>query len=325
MTYRWLLPEHIEDLLPDAAWRLEGARRSFLDALRTVGYHLVIPPLMEFTDSLDLDGAHDARDAMTFRFPDPLSGRQMGIRPDMTLQAARIDAHGMDHQGINRLCYAGPVLHAHPESGSHTREPYQVGAELYGIAGIEGDLEILSVLLDTLRTLGITGMHLDIGQVELFRRLIGQAGISPEDEKFCLACLQRRDIPGWLAWTSRLEDPWRTRLSGLIRLSGSAAEVLERADVLLADWDDRDIVLAPLRAVAECLSTIAVPLSFDLAELRGYHYHSGLVFALYHPQFPDAVARGGRYDEIGMIFGQSRPAVGFSFDLKALLPVITQF
>lgn len=325
MTYRWLLPEHIEDLLPDTAWRLEGARRCLLDTLRAAGYQLVIPPLLEFIESLDMDGAHDERDTLTLRVPDPLSGRQMGLRPDMTLQAARIDAHGMNHQGVNRLCYAGPVLHAHPESGSHTREPFQIGAELYGMPGIEGDLEILGLLLDILKNLGITGIHLDIGQVELFRCLVRQAGVSPEQEKLALSYLQRRDIPGWLAWSAHLQDPWRTRFEGLIRLSGSAEQVLDRADLLLAGWEDRKALLAPLRAVAQRLGTERVPLSFDLAELRGYHYHSGLVFALYHSQFPDAVARGGRYDEIGVIFGQSRPAVGFSLDLKALLPIITQF
>ncbi len=324
MTYRWLLPEHIEDLLPEAAWRLEQARRVMLDTLREAGYQLVMPPLVEFTESLDMEDAHDEREALTFRLPDPLSGRQMGIRADMTLQAARIDAHGMDHQGTNRLCYAGPVLHTRPENGSHTREPFQVGAELYGIAGVEGDLEMLGVLLRCLDALGISGFQVDVGQVELCRRLVRQAELDDGQERQLLDYLKRRDIPGLTAWSMSVPEPWRTRFRTLCALNGPAAEVLERATELYADWEDRDEVFQVLGAVAQRLGHHGA-LSFDLAELRGYHYHSGLVFSLYHRLFPSAIARGGRYDEIGMIFGQSRPAVGFSLDLKALLPVITKF
>lgn len=323
MSYRWLLPEYIEDLLPDAAWQLESARRLLLDTLRNAGYQLVIPPLVEFNESLDMDGAHDERNALTFRLPDPLSGRQMGIRPDMTLQAARIDAHGMNHQGVNRLCYAGPVLHAYPESVSHSREPYQVGAELYGLAGVEGDLEILGLLLDCLRVLGLEAVQVDVGQVELFRRLARQCHLTVEQEQQVLGCLQRRDIPALAAWSAQLPRPWSTWFLALSRLNGPAREVLQQAHLLLDDWPDKDEVLQPLVAVADRLGQ-QYALSFDLAELRGYHYHSGLVFSLYHRQLPEAMARGGRYDEIGMIFGQARPAVGFSLDLKTLLPLITE-
>ena len=323
MTYRWLLPDHLEDLLPEAAWCLEGARRLLLDTLRGRGYQLVIPPLVEFVESLAVEEGQDLG-PLTFSLVDPLCGRQLGLRPDMTLQAARIDAHGMNHQGVNRLCYAGPVVHTHPEAPARSREPFQVGAELYGVAGLEGDLEILNLLLTCLEQLGLNDVRVDVGQVALFRRMVEQAGLSRRQTAQVTEILQQRDVPSLKRWAHALPAPWNWRFSALGGLDGPPGKVLDAARQALAGWADLESVLAPLDAVRQHLPAHTA-LSFDLAELRGVHYHSGLVFAVYCPGFAEAIARGGRYDDIGESFGQARPAVGFSLDLKALLPRLKTF
>ncbi|NDU86352.1 MAG: ATP phosphoribosyltransferase regulatory subunit [Ferrovum sp.] len=320
MTYRWLLPEYLEDVLPDEAWHMEDARRTLLDVLRRRSYELVIPPLLEFTESLVVDSARDMED-ITFRLVDQLSGRQLGLRPDMTLQAARIDAHRMQRAGANRLCYAGPVVHTHPEGLNRSREPFQVGAELYGVGGIEGDLEILALMLECLGALGLSEVVLDVGQVGVFRHLAQASALSPQHEKTCLDLLQRGDVGALQHWAETLGSPWGERLAALSTLHGEPREVLAQARQRLAGVDGLEACLQPLEQVLQ-LPLGKARMSFDLAQLRGYHYHSGLVFAVYGTGFPEAIARGGRYDDIGQVFGQARPAVGFSLDLKALLPAV---
>ncbi|MDE2212281.1 MAG: ATP phosphoribosyltransferase regulatory subunit [Betaproteobacteria bacterium] len=317
MTYRWLLPEFIEDLLPPDAWRLESARRELLDLFRAQGFQLVMPPLLEYIESLQASTGRDM-DLLTFRLVDQLSGRQLGLRADTTLQVARIDAHGMNHQGVNRLCYAGSILHARPEGLNQSREPFQVGAEIYGLGGLEGDIEIQELMLEALKRTGLPKVTLDVGHVGLFRTLSRLAGLDDKAEGEWFEALQNKDLPALQALSSALGTPQGDALAQLARLNGDR-EVLNQAHRLLPQVPEIRQALSELEAVAAHFGQ-RVPLAFDLAELRGYHYHSGLVFAAYAEGYPDAVARGGRYDDIGRAFGRARPATGFSLDLRELLP-----
>ena len=317
MTYRWLLPEFIEDLLPPDAWRLESARRELLDLFRGQGFQLVMPPLLEYIESLQAGTGRDM-DLLTFRLVDQLSGRQLGLRADTTLQVARIDAHGMNHQGVNRLCYAGSILHARPEGLNQSREPFQVGAEIYGLGGLEGDIEIQELMLEALKRTGLPKVTLDVGHVGLFRTLSRLAGLDGKAEGEWFEALQNKDLPALHALSSALGTPEGDALARLGRLNGDR-EVLGQAHRLLPQVPEIRQALSELEAVAAHFGQ-RVPLAFDLAELRGYHYHSGLVFAAYAEGYPDAVARGGRYDDIGRAFGRARPATGFSLDLRELLP-----
>ncbi|MDE2354511.1 MAG: ATP phosphoribosyltransferase regulatory subunit [Betaproteobacteria bacterium] len=317
MTYRWLLPEFIEDLLPPDAWRLESARRELLDLFRAQGFQLVMPPLLEYIESLQAGTGRDM-DLLTFRLVDQLSGRQLGLRADTTLQVARIDAHGMNHQGVNRLCYAGSILHARPEGLNQSREPFQVGAEIYGLGGLEGDIEIQELMLEALKRTGLSKVTLDVGHVGLFRTLSRLAGLDDKAEGEWFEALQNKDLPALQALSSALGTPQGDALAQLARLNGDR-EVLNQAHRLLPQVPEIRQALSELEAVAAHFGQ-RVQLAFDLAELRGYHYHSGLVFAAYAEGYPDAVARGGRYDDIGRAFGRARPATGFSLDLRELLP-----
>ena len=256
MTYRWLLPDHLEDLLPEAAWRLEGARRLLLDTLRGRGYQLVIPPLVEFVESLAVEEGQDLG-PLTFSLVDPLCGRQLGLRPDMTLQAARIDAHGMNHQGVNRLCYAGPVVHTHPEAPARSREPFQVGAELYGVAGVEGDLEILNLLLACLEQLGLNDVRVDVGQVALFRRMAEQAGLNRSQTAQVTEILQYRDVPSLKRWAHALPAPWNQRFSALGGLDGPPGQVLDAVRQALAGWADLESVLGSHHHHIACHARLA--------------------------------------------------------------------
>jgi len=317
---RWLLPEGIEEILPPAAGRLERLRRALLDLYQSWGYELVIPPLIEFLDSL-LTGAGDDLELQTFKLTDQLSGRMMGVRADMTPQVARIDAHLLKRTGPVRLCYLGPVLRTRADGFGGSRSPYQAGVELYGHRGHDSDLEVLTLMLETLHTAGVSDVHLDLGHVAIFRELVRQAGLHQEQEALLFEALQRQALPEirahLAAWNPACPEP----LLALAELNGGP-EVLDEADSRLATAGARvGEALATLRRLTAALQRQwpGLPIHIDLAELRGYHYHTGVLFAAYVPGQGQAVAQGGRYDEIGQVFGRARPATGFSVDLATLL------
>ncbi len=319
---RWLLPEGIEEILPPAAGRMERLRRELLDLYESWGYELVIPPLIEFLESL-LTGTGNDLELQTFKLTDQLSGRMMGVRADMTPQVARIDAHLLKRAGPVRLCYMGTVLRTRADGFGGSRSPYQTGVELYGHHGHESDLEVLMLMLETLQAAGIGTVHLDLGHVAVFRALIRQAGLDREREGLLFEALQRKALPEirqqLTAWA--LPAPCEQALLALAELNGGP-EVLDEADLRLAvaSEDVRD-ALATLRRLVAALRRRwpELPVHIDLAELRGYHYHTGVLFAAYVPGQGQAVAQGGRYDEIGQVFGRTRPATGFSTDLATLL------
>jgi len=314
---KWVLPEYVEDILPAEASRIESLRRKILDLFFSRKFELVIPPLLEYMDSLLTGTGHDL-DVRTFKVVDQYSGRTMGVRADITPQVARIDAHLLNRKGVTRLCYAGSVLHTRPASPGATREPIQIGAEIYGEAGVAADLEIQRLLCDALALAGARGARLDIGHVAVFRALVRQAKAGPELESELFEALQKKDVPGIRSLTRKFSLKIRESILMLPDLYGGA-EVLDLAEKKLPKIDALQKALKTLRALAKACP---VPLSFDLAELRGYHYHSGVVFDAYcegaggAASFP--VARGGRYDEVGKAFGRSRPATGFSIDLRSL-------
>ena len=310
---RWLLPEYIEDILPAEAARIERLRRAILDLFAAARYELVMPPLIEYVDSLLTGTGHDL-DVRTFKVVDQLSGRMMGLRADITPQVARIDAHLLNRKGVTRLCYCGSVLHTRPASPGATREPLQIGAEIYGHAGVESDLEVQRLLCRALALARVRKLRLDIGHVAVFRAIVhaAKAGAALEAELF--AALQKKDLPALRGLTRGLDARSRAALLLLPELYGGA-EVLALAEKKLPAIAPVKRALATLRALAKACP---VPASFDLAELRGYHYHSGVVFDAYCEGVAGAVARGGRYDEVGKAFGRARPATGFSIDLRSL-------
>jgi ATP phosphoribosyltransferase regulatory subunit len=313
----WLLPEYIEDVLPAEARRMELLRRQLLDLFHTHGYRYVIPPMLEYVESLTTGVGHDL-DLLTFKVVDQMSGRLMGVRSDITPQAARIDAHLLNQQGVTRLCYAGSVLRAQPGGTAQTREPLQIGAELFGHAGIESDLEVQQLLVQALHTAGIAKPHLDFSHVAIFRALVESAGIAPQLESELFQALQSKDVSTLNGLTQSLETRVRTALLAMPTLYGDAG-VLEAATKQLPPIPQIQRALDELQQVARQLSAPDVEISFDLAELRGYHYHSGMVFAAYAEGYSSALAQGGRYDEVGQVFGRSRPATGFSMDMRALV------
>ena len=318
---RWLLPEGIEELLPLEAEQLETLRRNLLDLFRSWGYELVMPPLVEYIESL-LSGASHDLDLKTFKITDQLTGRLMGVRADMTPQVARIDAHRLKRTTPVRLCYLGSVLHTLPDGFARSRNPLQVGAELYGHSGIESDLEVLSLMLETLATAGVTGICLDLGHVGIYRGLIREANLSQEQEKNLFDALQRKagtEIDALLSGFT-LTKTYRQRFALLAELNGGL-EVLEEGHSVLRGASAGTLsALDGLCSLAQAVQRRCpdTPLHFDLAELRGYHYHTGAVFAAYVDGHGQAVAQGGRYDDIGAVFGRARPATGFSADLKTL-------
>jgi ATP phosphoribosyltransferase regulatory subunit len=310
---RWLLPEYIEDILPAEAARIERLRRAILDLFAAARYELVMPPLLEYTDSLLTGTGHDL-DVRTFKVVDQISGRMMGLRADITPQVARIDAHLLNRKGVTRLCYCGSVLHTRPAGPSATREPIQIGAEIYGHSGVASDLEVQRLLCRALALAGAKQARLDIGHVAVFRAIVRAAKTGAALEAELFAALQRKDLPALRGLTRALEAKTRAALLLLPELYGGA-EVLALAAQRLPALPALKRALATLRALARACP---VPASFDLAELRGYHYHSGVVFDAYCAGVGGAVARGGRYDEVGKAFGRARPATGFSIDLRAL-------
>lgn len=319
---RWLLPEYIEDILPEEAARIEALRRHLLDLFASRGYALVMPPLLEYLESLLTGTGHDL-DLRTFKLVDQLSGRMMGVRADITPQVARIDAHLLNRKGVTRLCYCGSVLHARPAGVAATREPLQIGAEIYGHAGVESDLEIQRLLSSALATARVRGARIDVGHVAVFRALVRAARVGPEREADLFEALQKKDVPALRALTRPLAPRLRDALLLLPQLYGGR-EVLALAARRLPKLPALRRALAVLRALADAGAnrrsggSTALPMSFDLAELRGYHYHSGVVFDAYCEGVSGAIARGGRYDEVGSAFGRPRPATGFSIDLRAL-------
>lgn len=313
----WLLPEYIEDVLPAEAARMEQMRRKLLDLFHVHGYQLVIPPMLEYLESLTTGAGHDL-DLATFKVVDLLTGRLMGVRADITPQTARIDAHLLNHQGVTRLCYAGSVLRTRPDGLAQTREPLQVGAELFGHAGVESDMEIQRLLVQGLQSVGITtGLQIDFSHVGIFRSLVKHAGIAREQEQGLLAALQSKDKSEMAELTAELSSDIQNALLSLADLNGGI-EVLGEAQGRLPQYAEIRQALEDLRRVAQQLQDCAVLVSFDLAELRGYHYHSGMVFAAYAQGYSGPLALGGRYDEIGSTFGRARPATGFSLDLRGL-------
>lgn len=312
----WLLPEFVEDILPAEAIHIEGMRRQVMDLLMVHGYQQVVPPLLEYVESL-LTGSGSDMDLHMFKVIDQLSGRMMGLRADMTPQVARIDAHLLNFEGITRLCYANSVLHTVPAGITKTREPLQVGAELYGHSGLESDLEVQRLMLQCLAVSGVSAIHLDLGHVAVFRGLIKGAGISHELETELYAVLQAKDVSTLQELCVNLQKQTREALLLLPELYGDH-KVLADAASRLPDYPEIRAALNELSIAKEELKPIVDEIAFDLADLRGYHYHTGMVFAAYTSGCSNAIALGGRYDEIGKAFGRARPATGFSMDLREL-------
>lgn len=316
----WMLPEFIEDVLPAEAARVETLRRKLLDLFKVHGYQYVIPPTLEYLESLITGTGHDL-DLATFKVVDQLTGRLMGVRADMTPQAARIDAHMLNQQGISRLCYAGTVLRTRPDGLARTREPLQLGAELFGHAGIESDIEIQRLMIKSLQLLGLQDLHIDFSHVAIFESLVREGSINIDLEEALYAALQSKDKVAVAQLAIDLPESVRLALVSLTDLNGDVS-VLEKAHLILPKLPEITQALANLNAVANKLSDLKVIITFDLGELRGYHYHSGVVFAAYAAGYTGPVALGGRYDEVGISFGRARPATGFSLDLRGIVSTL---
>jgi ATP phosphoribosyltransferase regulatory subunit len=318
----WVLPDHIADVLPSEARHIEELRRQLLDTARGYGYELVMPPLLEHLESL-LSGTGEALDLQTFKLVDQLSGRSMGLRADTTPQVARIDAHLLNREGVARLCYCGPVLHTRPDRPHATREPLQFGAEIYGHAALEADTEILLLALDCLQASGLDdGLIVDLADARIVRALF--AGVPADGAALARvhAALVAKDASELHALTRDFPAASRDGLRALVQLYGDAA-VLDEAAKALKAVPAVDAALAGLRQLAASLNGhTGRQISFDLADLRGYAYYSGMRFGIYAPGAADALVRGGRYDEVGAVFGRNRPAVGFSLDVRELVGVL---
>jgi ATP phosphoribosyltransferase regulatory subunit len=313
----WVLPDHIADVLPSEARHIEELRRELLDTARGYGYELVMPPLLEHLESL-LSGTGEALDLQTFKLVDQLSGRMMGLRADTTPQVARIDAHLLNRAGVTRLCYCGPVLHTRPDRPHATREPLQFGAEIYGHAGLEADLEALTLALDCVRATQVGELTVDMADARLVRALLAGLPVDAAVLAQVHAALAAKDASALAALTRDFPVASREGLAALVTLYGDAA-VLDEAERRLPSTPLVREALANLRWLAGHLEGARV--SFDLADLRGYAYYTGTRFAIYAPGGSDALVRGGRYDEVGAVFGRNRPAAGFSLDLRELVAV----
>lgn len=323
---RWLLPQGIEEALPTEAARLESLRRKLLDVYASWGYQLVMPPFIEYLESLLTGTGHDL-DIQTFKLIDQLTGRSMGVRADMTPQVARIDAHELKQDAPNRLCYMGTVLHTRSDGFGGSRTPLQVGAELYGHAGVESDVEILCLMLETFKQAEVEDVFVDIGHVGIFRGLATQANLNAEQEATLFEMLQRKAVPEIQQFISEsnLDADVSEMLLSLAELHGGD-ECLQKASQCFAKADAS--VKEALDYLQQTVSKLKqrmndVNIHFDLSELRGYHYHTGIVFAAFVSGQGQEIARGGRYDDIGQVFGRARPATGFSTDLKSLVSLST--
>ncbi|MBS0308814.1 MAG: ATP phosphoribosyltransferase regulatory subunit [Proteobacteria bacterium] len=310
----WLLPENIADVLPSEARKIEELRRAILDHFHRYGYELVMPPMLEYLESL-LSGTGEDMGLRTFKLVDQLTGRTMGLRADMTPQVARIDAHLLNRDTVTRLCYAGSVLHTRPSGLHATREPLQIGAEIYGHAGLEADAEIQELVLSALHLAGIAEVRLDLCHVGVVRALLQSDAAAQKNEAELFGLLKSKDVAGLAAISTGYAPTTQAALLALPNLYGDVR--------VLADARK---ILPPLSGITQALDELAVladlagstNVTIDLADLRGYHYESGAMFAAYVPGLPNAVARGGRYDHVGEAFGRARPATGFSMDLREL-------
>ncbi|MDB5956248.1 ATP phosphoribosyltransferase regulatory subunit [Ramlibacter sp.] len=313
----WVLPDHIADVLPSEARHIEELRRELLDTARSYGYELVMPPMLEHLESL-LTGTGEALDLQTFKLVDQLSGRMLGLRADTTPQVARIDAHLLNRQGVARLCYCGPVLHTRPDRPHATREPLQFGAEIYGHAGLEADLEALLLALDCLKATKVGPLTVDLADARIVRSLLSGLGLTPDRIALLHAALAAKDATELASLTRDLPAATQGHLQALIGLYGDrqvlaeAAEALPRTPVIQQSLEHLQWLAGHVEGAR---------LSFDLADLRGYAYYSGARFGIYTPGVSDALVRGGRYDEVGAVFGRNRPAVGFSLDVRELVGV----
>jgi ATP phosphoribosyltransferase regulatory subunit len=314
----WVLPDHIADVLPSEARHIEELRRALLDTARGYAYELVMPPLLEHLESL-LTGTGEALDLQTFKLVDQLSGRMMGVRADTTPQVARIDAHLLNRKGVTRLCYCGPVAHTRPDRPHATREPLQLGAEIYGHVGLEADLEVLQLSLDCLRAAEVKGVTVDMGDARIARALLAEVAPAPDLLARIHAALANKDATGLAELCQGFPAATRDGLLALLQLYGDAS-ILQQALRVLPRLPAIQDALRDLQWLAEQLA--GTPVSFDLADLRGYAYYSGARFAIYAQGASDALVRGGRYDEVGAVFGRNRPAVGFSLDLKQLVGAV---
>ena len=318
MSSAWLLPEHIADVLPAQARHIEELRRGLLDEARAYGFELVMPPLLEHIESL-LSGTGRELDLKTFKLVDQLSGRTLGVRADSTPQVARIDAHLLNRHGVTRLCYCGPVLHTRPSGIQSTREPLQFGAEIYGHAGLEADLEVQDLALDCLRGAGLASATLDLGDARIVRGLLSNMSLAGPELAELYAALAAKDAVKLADLSVALPTEVRRGLLALVRLYGGT-EVLAAARHELPSQPMIRAALDDLQSLAQHAKQAhpEVRVGFDLADLGGYAYYSGARFAVYATGSSDALARGGRYDEVGAVFGRNRPAVGFSLDVKEL-------
>jgi ATP phosphoribosyltransferase regulatory subunit len=321
MSSAWLLPEHLADVLPAQARHIEELRRGLLDVARSYGCELVMPPLLEHVESL-LSGASRTLDLRTFKLVDQLSGRTLGLRSDSTLQVARIDAHLLNRAGVTRLCYCGPVLHALPEGLHSTREPLQFGAEIYGHAGLEADLEVQDLALDCLRSAGLSGLVLDLGDARIVRGVLAGVMVDAEPLGEVYSALASKDAAALRELSRGFPDEAKRALQALVALYGGA-EVIASAR---SELPQRPLVLSALDDLQSLARRVEqahpeVKVGFDLADIGGNGYYSGARFAVFAAGSPDAIARGGRYDEVGAAFGRNRAAVGFSLDLKSLAAI----
>ena len=323
MTYadRWLLPDGIEEILPAEAGAIEQLRRRLVDLYACWGYDLVIPPLLEYTDSLLIGLGRDV-DLLTFKVTDQLTGRTLGIRADITPQTARMDAHSLSREGTNRLCYAGHVVHARPKNPLATRTPIQAGVEFYGEPDTRADIEVVSLLLESLKLAGLPKLHIDLGHVGIYRALAEAAGLSQSQEDNFFELLQRKAVTEIEAWVAtHLQDSIFAEIFLQLPHLAGGSEVLSRARACFVNCPAA--VTEALNQLERVANTVTarypqVELYFDLSELRGYHYLTGLVFAAFAPGYGNPVASGGRYDHIGEVFGRARPATGFAVDISAL-------
>ncbi len=315
----WVLPDHIADVLPSEARHIEELRRNLLDMARCYGYELVMPPLLEHLESL-LTGAGEALDLQTFKLVDQLSGRMLGLRADSTPQVARIDAHLLNRPGVTRLCYCGPVLHTRPGVPHATREPLQFGAEIYGHTGLEADLETLLLALDCLKVARVSAPSVDMADAGIVKALLEGVPLVGDRLAQVHAALAAKDSSELSNLTRDFPSSSRQGLLALVQLYGDENVLLEA-----------EKALPPLPAVRDALSNLkwlasrldGASVTFDLGDLRGYAYYTGTRFAIYAPGASDALVRGGRYDEVGAVFGRNRPAAGFSLDVKALSHVLS--
>ena len=318
----WVLPDHIADVLPSEARHIEELRRELLDTARSYGYELVMPPQLEYLESL-LTGTGEALDLQTFKLVDQLSGRTMGLRADTTPQVARIDAHLLNRSGVARLCYCGPVLHTAPAKPHATREPLQFGAEIYGHAGPEADLEVLLLAIDCLQGAGVKDITVDLADARLVRSLLAEVTVSPAQLEQVHAALAAKDAATLAELTTNFPAASRDGLAVLVHLYGDDSVLIEAEKAFQPHKNMREQLLN-LKQMATRLQAAQpqVKVSFDLADSRGHAYYTGVRFAVYTPGATDALVRGGRYDEVGSVFGRNRPAAGFSLDVKELVGVV---